>query len=280
MAAVAEGLRVGAPGQVAAGSSTLQTAVRLWFLVTFVGQFLFVVHIVSFYGRTAVVGNFAAWNKHLFIGYVPGDSMGNSALGVHLMMAAVITFCGLLQLIPRIRQYAPSLHRWTGRVYIPAAFLASASALYLMLVRGGALGSASQHWAIELNALVIMLCAAMALRYALAREFASHRRWALRLFLAVSGSWFFRVGLFFWVIINQGPVGFDGKTFTGPFLTFLSYAQYLLPLAVLELYLRTKERAGPVGRYAMAGTLLVLTVATAIGIFGHVTQMVSSGTAL
>jgi hypothetical protein len=280
MAAVVEGLRVGMPERRAAGNWALQAAVRLWFVVAFVGQFLFVVHIVSFYGRTAAVSDFASWNKHLAVGYVAGDNIGNGALGVHLAMAAVITFCGLLQLIPQIRQYAPSFHRWVGRVYIPAAFLASLSALYLILIRGKVIGSPSMHWGNVLNALVIMLCAAMAWRYALTRELVTHRRWALRLFLAVNASWFFRVGLFFWLIINRGPVGFNDDTFEGPFLTFLSFAEYLLPLAVLQAYLLTQSRGGPVSRYVMAGTLVLLTVAMAIGSVGHAMHMVSTGAAV
>ena len=39
-------------------------------------------------------------------------------------------------------------------------------------------------------------------------------------------------------------------------------------LAVLELYLRVKESAGPSGRFAMAGGLVVLTVLMGVGIFG------------
>jgi hypothetical protein len=84
--------------------------------------------------------------------------------------------------------------------------------------------------------------------------------------MVVNGVWFFRVGLMFWIAVNQGPVGFDPKTFTGPFLSFLSFADYLLPLAVLEIYLRTKDRAGVAGRFAMATVLFVLTLAMATGI--------------
>lgn len=39
-------------------------------------------------------------------------------------------------------------------------------------------------------------------------------------------------------------------------------------LAVLELYLRAKESAGPSGRFAMAGGLVALTVLMGVGIFG------------
>ena len=37
----------------------------------------------------------------------------------------------------------------------------------------------------------------------------------------MNGVWFFWLGLLLWLMIHQQPVGFDPKTFTGPFLTFL-----------------------------------------------------------
>jgi len=81
-----------------------------------------------------------------------------------------------------------------------------------------------------------------------------------------SGVWFFRVGLMLWVLLNKGPAGFDPKTFQGPFLTFWAFGQYLLPLAVLELYLRARDRGGAPARLAMAAGLFVLTVAMGVGI--------------
>ncbi len=72
----------------------------------------------------------------------------------------------------------------------------------------------------------------------------------------------------FWVLVNNGPVGFDPKTFRGPFIDFMSFASYLLPLAMLELYLRARDRGSPSARLAMAGALGLLTIAMGVGIFG------------
>ena len=83
----------------------------------------------------------------------------------------------------------------------------------------------------------------------------------------MNGVWFLRVGLFGWIIINQGPVGI-GENFDGPFVIFLSFASYLLPLGILEIYLRTQDRAGASGQFAMAASLVVLTAAMGVGIFG------------
>jgi Predicted membrane protein (DUF2306) len=249
------------------GITALRAAAQLWFVVAVAGQWLFAFYVTVFYGGSAARGDWAAWNQALPRGLLPGDSLGNATLAAHLLLAAVITLLGPLQLIPQVRARAPRWHRWTGRVYISTAFVASAGGLYLLVTRG-TVGDNAQHVAIGLNALAIMGCATLAWRHALKRRFDAHRRWALRLFLVVNGVWFFRVGLMLWLVVNQRPVGFDPKTFEGPFLTFLAFAQFLLPLVVLELYLRARDRASALQRIVMAATLFALTVAMAVGIFG------------
>jgi tetratricopeptide (TPR) repeat protein len=180
--------------------------------------------------------------------------------------AVLIIVSGAIQLVPQVRTRAPSLHRWNGRLYMVAAFTVSIAGLYMLWVRGS-VGDIASRLGNSLNAVLIMLCAAMALRHAMARDFKTHRRWALRLFLVVSGVWFFRVGLALSFLLYKGPFGFDPTTFRGPFLTFLSYAAYLLPLAVLELYLRAQGRSSAPGRIVMAAGLLALTVAMGVGVF-------------
>jgi tetratricopeptide (TPR) repeat protein len=206
-----------------------------------------------------------AWSKHITHGYVPGDFLGNVAVIMHLASAPIIILAGLIQLFPQIRERAPWLHRWNGRLYIMTAFTISLAGLYMTWVRGS-VGDLSQHIGSTLMAVLIMLFAGMAFRYALARDFKTHRRWALRLYLVVSASLFIRAGIFLSFVMNKGPFGFDPATFSGPFLTFMSFAQYLIPLAVLELYLRVQDRGGVSRRFAMAAGLFALTIGMAIGI--------------
>jgi tetratricopeptide (TPR) repeat protein len=171
---------------------------------------------------------------------------------------------GTLQLIPGIRARAPSVHRWTGRLYILSAFTISLAGLYMMWFRG-TIGDLSQHLGNSGLALFIMLCAFMAIRQARARKFESHRRWAIRLFIVVSASLFIRASIILPTMIAGGPVGFDPVTSTGPLLTFVAFAQYLVPLALFEIYLRARNGA-PALRIAMAAGLLVLTLATGAGL--------------
>jgi hypothetical protein len=243
----------------------LASAVKFWFLVTVTGQLIFALYIAALYGGATVRGDFEGWNKVMPHGHVAGDTAGNIAIGVHLLLALAIMLSGALQLVPQVRALAPALHRWNGRVYLGGAVVAGLTGLYMVWFRG-TVGDVVQHIGTSVNALLILLFSGMALRLALKRDFPAHGRWALRLFLAVGGVWFFRVGLMFWLAVNGGPAGFDPQTFTGPFLSFLAYAQYLLPLAVLELYLRCRMRGGAAAQIVMAATLTGLTLAMSVGI--------------
>jgi tetratricopeptide (TPR) repeat protein len=243
----------------------LKAAACFWFVVAVLGQLVFAFAVASFYGLSALRGNWQQWNKSMTHGYTPGHPMKNLVVAIHLGSAVIILLSGAIQLIPTIRHRFPSFHRWNGRVYFVTAFALSLAGLYMMWFRG-TVGDLPQHLGQSLDAILIMLCSAMALRYALARDFKTHRRWALRLFMVVSASLFIRTGVFLSFVLNHGPFGFNQTTFSGPFLTFMSFAQYLVPLAILEIYLRTQDRAGAPGRFAMAAGLFALTVVMGAGI--------------
>lgn len=248
--------------------SSLKAATRFWFAIMVAGQLVFAFTVAAFYGGAAARGDFQAWNRVLMHGVEPGNLTGNFFLTLHLMFAALIMAAGALQLVPQIRARAPAFHRWNGRVYIVAAFAMGISGLYLLFSGRIVIGDLSQHIGLGLDAVLIIACAALALRYALLRDFKSHRRWALRLFVVVGSALFFRAGLILSFMVFQGPFGFDPKTFEGPFITFLAFAQFLVPLAVLEIYLRTQEQAQAGGRLAMAAGLSLLTLALGAGIVG------------
>ncbi|MEO8810731.1 MAG: DUF2306 domain-containing protein, partial [Rhodanobacter sp.] len=231
--------------------SVLGAAATGWFVVAALGQLTFVVYLFGFYGRTALLGQFEAWNQVFPRSHVAGEPVHNTVVAIHLAFAALITAGGVVQLMTGVRRWFPRFHHWNGRVYLVSAFVLGLGGL-TMVWTGTGVGDFSQHIAISINALLIMLCAVMVLRHALARRFVLHRRWALRLFLVVSGVWFFRIGLTFWILVNEGAVGFDPDAFTGPALTSIAFGQYLLPLAILQFYFYAQDRAGSRGRMIMA----------------------------
>ncbi|MDZ4741260.1 MAG: DUF2306 domain-containing protein [Alphaproteobacteria bacterium] len=252
--------------------SVLKSATVLWFAVAAAGQWAFVAFIAGFYGPPTLTDDFAAWDKNEFLthGYIAGDTAGNLAFAAHVMLAAIITFGGTLQLVPQIRARAIGFHRWNGRLFILTAFVISLTGLFMNATRGST--GLFDHLAITLNAVLIMFCAAQTLGYVLARDIDTHRRWALRTFLVVNGVWMLRVGMMGWMITKIGLFG-GPKTFDGNFYAFWAFGSYLVPLAVLELYFVTQDRGSAAAKVAMAVLLIVLTAAMGAGIVGATTMI-------
>ena len=81
--------------------------------------------------------------------------------------------------------------------------------------------------------------------------------------MLVNGVWFLRIGIML-AGLALAPLGieidYQGMVFVG-----VSFASWMLPLAVLELYLRAERSQRTASRYAMAGTLGVLALLTLAG---------------
>ncbi len=261
------GFSASAPDPLRSARRALQLATVLWVAVAVLGQLIFAAYVLRFYGGSAASGNMSAWSSVMPRGWVAGDHVGNASVVAHVLVAVLICIGGGIQLVPWVRRHAPAVHRWTGRTFMLAAIIGTISGLYLVWVRGGS-GGSLRSLGTSANGIAIVWCAVVAWRSARAQRVAEHRQWALRLYLLSNGVWFFRIGLMLSLVIFRRPVGFDAKTFEGPFLTALAWLQFLLPFAVLELWLRATRSPRPIVRYAMAGAMVVLSVATAGGIFG------------
>jgi hypothetical protein len=231
----------------------LARAATFCYLAIAAGQLLFLTFILLFYYPATLTGNFAAWNdKPLIMGHVAGDTVGNLFFAVHVLMAAVITFGGLAQLVPAIRSRWPKLHRWNGRLYMVSALTLAVGGLWMTWARGTWL-NLTGGVGITLDALLILAFAVLAWRAARGHRLAGHRRWAIRLFAVASAVWFMRVGYMAWGIATGGAG--IGKAMDGPFDIFLAFANSLLPLAVAELYLRAGARGTPLARNTVAALL-------------------------
>jgi len=240
-----------------------------WYLVAIPGQLYFAFYTAVYYGGSALRGDLSAWGEVMPHGIEPGDTAANVAISVHLAFVSVMIAAGAIQLVPQVRAVAPRVHHWSGRVFLLGATVLALSGLVLVATRGSALGAPGDV-SISLNAALILVFATLALREAVARRIDSHRRWALRLFLAASGVWFFRVGLLFWLAVHQAPVGFDPERFRGPFLVFLGFAQYMLPLAVLHAYFAAGDGARAAPKLLVAALVVVLTLAMGFGVIAAV----------
>jgi hypothetical protein len=251
------------PGSV----NPLKASAALWLIVAAAGQWLFAYYVVIVFGvRVAADGLAGLAQVRLMHGYVAGDTIGNIASTVHILLAIAIHGGGPLQLIPWLRNGAPTFHRWNGRTFLVAALLAALLGLYLQWVRGATQGVADTGGN-TIASILIFIFAALALRHARARNFDVHRRWALRLFLVVSAVWFMRRGSYGSQFLEHA----FAIRFAPAYYESMNAAKLLVPLGVLELYFWARRAAGPRGRMGAAIAIVAATVLTAVGVYGAAT---------
>lgn len=244
----------------------LDLTARLWFVTAAIGQGLFLAYILGLYALTTLSGDFAAWNRtdHLITGHVVGDTPGNLAFAAHMVLAAAVTFGGLIQLVQPIRTRWPAVHRWNGRIFLLTGAIASLTGLYMTWIRGSNLGLVGAI-AITIDAAFILAFGWLAWRAARTRRFAAHRRWALRTFMVANAVWFLRVGIPPLGLLSVALTGSE-PTISSPAFIAWNFGCYLLPLAILELYLRAKDGGDTAARWTMAAGLLAVTAVMAFGV--------------
>lgn len=260
----------------------LQLSAGFWLAVMLVGQWAFFYYIAAFYGSSIATGDLESWNRLAAFGrkpYVPGDALGNAAFASHALGAGVIALAGGLQLIPWVRRRFPTFHRWNGRTFVLLVTALSLSGFYLVWVRGTS-PSKIDALATSLNGLLILGFAAATYVTARRRELASHREWAMRLYLVSNGQWFLRVGIF--AYFGAMKAAGQSPSFSDPFFLYWKVGCFLVPLIVLQLYLAASRGQGGGFRSLVAVTLAAGTLAMALGafIFGVLCQKIINGEAL
>lgn len=250
------------PSNPTANSTLLRRTGIFALLAAICGQAVFAIYIAATYGRFVTTGDPDAVITPLQNGVIPGDPVGNGLLFLHLALALVITVGAFIQFVPLIRRRWPAVHRWNGRIYMTTALVISSAALVLKLSR-----ELHESWimttGLVINGLLIFAFVFPAWWNARARRFDAHRRWALRLFVVVSGTFLLRVGMMFWVA-TTGGIGMDFETIRGPFLDVWYFLHYLIPLALLEAWLRLEHRP-PSAATRTTAVLIGLYALTLIG---------------
>ena len=193
-------------------------------------------------GTGATYKNFDQWHD-LISGLpllTPATWIANVGIGMHYFMGAVLVLAWPILFSSRIRARHRAVHRWTGRVYVSAGFLAGVGGLSFILARHT---GRPDHTAFAIWGTVMMLSAVMAYVHARARRFDLHRAWAIRLFAMVLGSWIFDLEYQAWHDLagGIGSAGVAGAAY-GPFDYAILYLFFVPNLLVAEYFIRNKHK--------------------------------------
>ncbi len=237
-----------------------------WVLVVLIGQWIFALYIFIQFGIAALSGDpTSADTSGMIKGYTQGDHLGNGVLMLHLLPAILLSLSGVFQLFPYLRNKYPVFHRWNGRMFLTLGILGALTGLFLTWGRGTRLSDIGSI-GLTLNGLLILVAGVLAWRYAIKRQYQKHMRWAIHSFILVNGVWSFRLYLMAWFILNQGPNG-NNANIDGPADIALSFASYLLPMLIAEIYFWAKRQKSTF-RVAVTNVFMLLgLLITTLGVF-------------
>jgi uncharacterized membrane protein len=232
--------------------------------VTWISCGMFGLYILIFYAGALVSGTASRWNGVLPGLYTASSTASTVGIGLHFAAGGVILALGFMQLLNVIRQRAPAVHRWLGRIYVTAAAFAGVGGLTFIAVTG-TIGGLAMNVGFGLYGVLMVLCAAQTYRYARRRELDTHRKWAIRLFALAIGSWLYRMEYGFWFSMTH-KLGHT-HNFHGSFDVVMAFFFYIPNLLVAEAYLRGRsEQAGAAaklsGAAVMGVAICLLVVAT------------------
>ena len=148
---------------------------------------------------------------HLFTANTP---LPNTAIFTHMLAGALITFLAPLQLFTPLRRRYPALHRASGYLFFTSAIFTAIAGLSFIAVNQ-TIGGPVMDIAFALYGLCVLVCSVQTVRFARARDFVTHREWALRIFVLAMGSWLYRMQYGVWFAV-MGDTGI-GENFSGPF---------------------------------------------------------------
>ena len=262
---------LGAPARAVSPQMILKSTGLLWFLAAVIGQWLFAYYVIAAYAPDTISGQWQLWDETgLIQGYTVDDLIGNLAFISHALLTAVVCIGGTLQLMPPVRNNFPALHRWTGRTYLTVGAFLAIGGIWMIWGRGSRLTDIGA-WGTTINGVMVLVTIGVAFHFARKRDIDRHRRWAMRTFILLSGVWFTRLGYMAWAIMTGGA-GMS-RSLDGPFDTFIAFGSYLLPLAVLEIYLAASDSRSGVFKLATSGLMVAAAGITALGVFGAWTVM-------
>jgi uncharacterized membrane protein len=96
----------------------------------------------------------------------------------HVIPAMLFMILGPLQFVPGLRGKHPTLHRWSGRVFLLSS--AAVGITGLRIAFGKTIGGLDEKAAITLFGTFFLLALAAGLWHAMHRQFARHREWMIR----------------------------------------------------------------------------------------------------
>ena len=221
-----------------ASAKALHWTTRILTATVWISAALFGLYILAFYAAATIDGNIEKWNEGLPRLYESTTPIATAGIGMHFAAGGIILALGCVQFLNGVRVNYPAVHRWIGRVYVLAAFLAGIGGITFILAKG-TIGGMMMNVGFGIYGVCTAIAAVETYRHARARRLEIHREWAMRLFALAIGSWLYRMEYGFWFLLADGAG--HASDFSGWFDKFMDFFFYVPNLLLVEVLIRTRR---------------------------------------
>ena len=180
------------------------------------------------------VGGYALYHTATGFAHMPLENPMFSPWGlrVHIAASGVAMLLGPFQFLRALRQKAPAVHRWMGRIYITACVVGglAGGTIALSTTAGPIAG-----WGFFLLAVLWVPFTLLALAAAMRRDFVSHERWMIRSFALTLAAVTLRIYLPIAVIQAQGEFPLDAYR-------AIAWLAWVPNLIIAELWIASRRK--------------------------------------
>jgi Predicted membrane protein (DUF2306) len=247
-------------------------AIKCWVAAVLIGQWMFGLYILFRFTMPWLLGDLdESQFTNMIRGYKNGEVFNNGVLLLHIIPVMLISLSATFQLVPFIRNRFPNFHRWNGRLFLVVGFFGAISGLYMTWGIGSRLSDLGAI-GVSLNGILIPIFVFYAWRTAIQKNFKLHRRFAVHTFILINGVWSVRLYLMAWFMVNPSGLG-NTRLIDGPADIAISFASYLLPMAIAELAFWAERRRSSLATLVGAVGVTLLAALTTLGVYAASTMM-------
>lgn len=203
--------------------------------------------------------------------FQPGMPFTNKSMSVHMILGAMVTFWAPIQLLSGWSGKYLRWHRLLGYIFSILVVITSLAGLGFIIIRGTSGGSVMDA-GFGLYGVLMLLAVVETVRSVRKKELPRHRRWALRLAVLATASWFYRIIYGYWFWLHEMGV-LHLQTYENAFHDFMNFGFYLPALLLLEIYFYS-QRSGrlqlnPILMYLLFGLMGSVTIIGFLRMYGR-----------
>ena len=183
-------------------------------LIKVVMFILVAIGIVMVIRRLMVLTGFVpANNKPGFSSFDQGFGKQTLITILHIVPGSLFMILGPLQFMPRVRLRHIQFHRWSGRVFIMAAYTIGITSIILSFIKQ-LIGGTNEAVASIFFSIFFLVCISLSLHYILKKQVLLHREWMIRAFsVGLAISTVRLITVFAFISFKVSPQNFLGTAF-------------------------------------------------------------------